>query len=146
MALEMDNFILVLAVLCCIIAAAVLVGPVLRKDASTAPEVDQAAGHRLSAQDASSSMDDKTPDKKTGKPDAVETAVLAERQPSLSDSGSNDSGPAAVSPQRRSTEILPVSEWPAARWSKVIDATLPKHAVAVILQVLSASRRQKQRE
>lgn len=145
MAVDLSDLVLIAFLLCCAGAAAVFVWPAVSKHSAHTPEVDNATANQVSTKKSRLSGKDGTANESqtvTGS----RQGVLTERQLSLSDSGSNDSGPAAVSPQRRSAGISPVAEWPEARWSKVIDAKLPKNAVAVVLQVISASRRQKQRE
>jgi len=145
MAIELNHFLAIVVLLCCVAAATGVAWSVLSKSGST-PEVvlekaEIGSSSRTSSISRESKAQAKQKDAVTVNPD-----FSAARQLSLSDSGSNDSGPAAVSPLRRAAGIAAVGSWPEARWSKVFDASLPKKAIAVILEVISASRRQKQRE
>jgi len=144
MAIELNHFLAIVLLLCCVAAAAAVAWSALSKSGST-PEVvlgkaEIGNSSRTSSVSREYKAQGKHKDAVTDSPD-----FSAGRQFSLSDSGSNDSGPAAVSPLRRSAGIAAVGSWPEARWSKVFDASLPLKAIAVILEVISASRRQKQR-
>jgi hypothetical protein len=72
------------------------------------------------------------------------SGVSNTRQLSLSDSGSNESGPGAVSPWSRSPRVPSIPTWPEARWSGVVKGNISKHALCLVLVVQSGSRRQKQ--
>ncbi len=144
MGLDMSVVLILVAILLCTSAAAALLWPKFLTSAKV-PEVDAAKQSSTSRAEHEGNLHAKA--KTNGIQDLnVLTTEARTRQMSLSDSGSNDSGPAAVSPQRRSASILPIPEWPTARWSKVLDASLPKKATSLVFEVESASRRQKHRE